>query len=338
MSLSSGVSVLEEYLDPDYLPEVLPHREGEVSAVFEMVSPLVRGGRPSNLFIHGGPGIGKTAVAKLVLREIQTEGVVPVYINCWYHRTEVALLSEILRQMAVPFPRKGRGVDELIAEFVERVRQEKLLVVLDEVDLLETPEVLYELSRASATLGVILISNDPFATRKFDSRAVSSLALTPLEFKSYTVEELVDILQERVNLARLDAQELAIKVAARFAFKNRSDVRYGLSLLLKAGRAAERTGDVLTAETVKHFDVGQSPKQEARQHEIEADHQKILDTLKGLKGEAFSNDLFTSYLRGGGQIAERTFRKYVRQLIDWKFITEEEVAGRGRRRKLRLSS
>ncbi|MBR9681872.1 MAG: AAA family ATPase [Candidatus Altiarchaeota archaeon] len=328
--------MIEEYLDPNYIPELLPHRENEVTAIFEMFRPLLENRRPSNAFIHGGPGIGKTAVAKLVLREIKEEGVIPIYINCWYHRTEAAVLAEILRQMSVPFPRKGRGVDELITEFMERVKGEKLLVVLDEIDLLENPDVLYELSRASPTIGALLISNDQYATKKFDSRVRSSLTLSTVEFKSYTVDELTDILQERATLARLPTNELAIRVAARLAFKNHSDVRYGLSLLLKAGRIAKKSGDTLTVDLIKQFDVTQSPKQANRELEIQDDHKRILESLKSSKGEAFSNEVFKKYIEDGGKIAERTFRKYVRQLIDWKFVEEEEVAGRGRRRRLRI--
>lgn len=330
--------VIEEYLDPDYIPEVLPHREAEITAIFDMMKPLLEGRRPSNLFVYGGPGIGKTAVAKLVLREIDEAGAHPIYLNCWYHRTEAALLSEILRQMSVPFPRKGRGVDELITEFLERVEGQQIMVVLDEVDLLENTEILYELSRASPTIGVMLISNDRYATKQLDGRVRSSLALEPIEFKPYTVDELTDILGERARLARLEAQNLAIRVAARFAYKNQSDVRYGLSLLLRAGRAAEQIGDVLTPETVKKFDVKQSPKKVNRKAEIDPKHKQILESLRKLGGEALSKQLYQQYREDGGDVAERTFRKYVRQLIDWKFIESEEVAGRGRRRKLRLLS
>lgn len=328
--------VIESYLDPNHIPNILPHREGEINAIFEIIRPLLENRRPSNIFIHGGPGIGKTAVAKLVLREIKKEGVYPVYINCWYHRTEAAVLAEILRQMSIPFPRKGRGIDELITEFLGRVKGEKLLVVLDEIDLLETPDVLYELSRASPTIGVMLISNDQYATRNFDSRVLSSLALSTIEFKKYNVEELTDILQERARFANLDVNELALRVAARLAFKNNSDVRFGLSLLLKAGRVVKSTGDPLTVDLIKQFDVIQSPKQELRESEIQEDHKKILEVLKKMKGEGFSKEVFEAYLKDGGKIAERTFRKYVRQLITWKFLGEEEVAGRGRRRKLRI--
>lgn len=328
--------VIEAYLDPNHIPDLLPHREGEINAVFEMIRPLIENRRPSNIFIHGGAGIGKTAVAKLVLRELKPEGVYQIYINCWYHRTEAAVLAEILRQMSVPFPRKGRGIDELITEFLERVKNERLLVVLDEIDLLESPDVLYELSRASPTIGIMLISNDQYATKNFDSRVLSSLALSTIEFKKYTVEELIDILQERAKLARLNVNELALRVAARLAFKNNSDVRFGLSLLLKAGRVVKISGDILTVDLIKQFDVVQSPKQEHRKTEIQPDHKKILDALKTMGGEGFSKEVFETYLKNDGKIAERTFRKYVRQLINWKFVGEEEVPGRGRRRKLRI--
>ena len=129
--------MIEEYLDPEYLPEVLPHRENEISAIFELLKPIIDGRRPINVFIYGPAGIGKTAVAKFVLRKFREEGVKGIYINCWYYRTEGAILAEFLRQMDIPMPRKGRSIDEFVREFRKAVEGLRCIVVLDEIDSIE---------------------------------------------------------------------------------------------------------------------------------------------------------------------------------------------------------
>lgn len=328
----------EEYLDPDYVPEVLPHREGEVGEVFELLKPLVDGRRATNVFLCGSAGIGKTAVGKFVMREFAGENVHGIYINCWYQRTEVAVLTEALRQLSYPVPRKGRSVDELVQEFMQNIDGEKLVFVLDEVDALTDDGVLYVLSRARVPVGVVMISNDQYAMRNFDQRVKSSLSPVTVEFERYSVEELVDILEERAKLAFRDFDPMAVKVAARLSFKHGSDVRYGMNLLLRAGRLAGKMGQRVEVEHVKSVDVKEDPKKEKRQGELEGEHKIVVEALRGLGGRATSLEVFTKYKELDGKGAERTFRKYVKELIELKVVGSEDLPGRGKRRLLRLES
>jgi cell division control protein 6 len=330
--------VRDEYLDPEYLPEVLPHREGETAEIFELLKPVASGKKPVNVFIYGPAGIGKTAVSKFVSKTFSEERVRGVYINCWYHRTEVAVLAEALRQLSYPVPRKGRSVDELVEDFVRNSEGERLVFIMDEIDALTDDGALYILSRAPTPIGIVMISNDPFALRKLDQRARSSLAPSEIEFRKYSVEELDSILQERARLAFREFDPVAIKVAARFAFKNGSDVRYGLSLLQRAGRLADKTGQPLGIEHIKAVEVNKNPKKEERQEELKGEHKIVVEALKSLGGSAPSLEVFAKYLKDGGKGAERTFRKYVRELIELKVLTEEDIPGRGKRRLLKLSN
>ena len=325
----------EEYLDPEYLPEILPHRENEIEAVFEMLRPVAEGRKPVNVFIYGPAGIGKTAVAKFVLRKFEEEGVRGVYINCWYFRTEGAIITEFLRQLNIPVPRKGRSVDELVREFMNNVEGEKIVVVLDEIDAVESEKVLYEMSRCG-NLGIVLISNDPYAFRKFDQRIISSLAPHSIEFRRYGVDEIYDILKERARIAGLEYEEEAMRVAARFTYMHGSDIRYGLLLLLRAGRLAEGEGEKLKIEHLKKVEVEENPKREMRKEELGEEHKKIIRALELMGGEASSGEVYRKYRKIGGLGAERTFRKYVSELIKLGMIKAEESVGRGRTRILKL--
>ena len=328
----------EEYLDPEFVPEVLPHREGEISEFFEMFKPLLEGKRPTNVFVHGVAGIGKTAVSRFITRSFSGEGAREIYINCWYHRTEVAVLAEALRQMSYPVPRKGRSVDELVNDFFRNVEDEKLIVIMDEFDALTDDGALYVLSRSKLPIGVILISNDPYSMRKLDPRVRSSLSPIEIEFKKYNVEELMSILDERAHLTFKNYNPLAVKVAARLAYRNGSDVRYGLSLLLRAGRLAEKMGQDLDIIHVKSVDVIKSPKKEKREGDLKGEHRIVVQAIQELKNKASSSEVFTKYRLIGGKGAERTFRKYVKELIELRVIDTEDLPGRGKRRLLKLAN
>jgi len=328
--------VREEYLDPDYLPNILPHREGEMGEAFELLKPLTSGKRPTNIFLHGPAGIGKTAVARFLMREFEKENVTGIYINGWYQRTEVAVLAEALRQLSYPVPRKGRSIDELVEDFFRNIEGENVVFVLDEVDALSEHNVLYVLSRAKVPIGVIMISNDPYAMRHLDQRVKSSLSPIDIEFKKYSVDELADILDERVKLAFHEYDSTAIKVAARLAFKHGSDVRYGLSLLLRAGRLARKMDQELGIEHVKSVDVKEDPKKEKRQGDLEGEHRVVVEAIKELGPDATSSAVFAKYREIGGKGAERTFRKYVKELIELQMVRAEDLPGRGKRRLLKV--
>ena len=61
----------EEVLSPEYLPEMLSHREQQIKQLADNLLPANRGRKPQNTFVFGSPGIGKTASAKYVFREFE---------------------------------------------------------------------------------------------------------------------------------------------------------------------------------------------------------------------------------------------------------------------------
>ncbi len=69
----------EEALTFEYVPKLLPHREGQVEEIANSIKPMLNGAKGTNLFITGAPGIGKTASLKWVLRELgeHTDEVLP---------------------------------------------------------------------------------------------------------------------------------------------------------------------------------------------------------------------------------------------------------------------
>ncbi|MEM2534371.1 MAG: AAA family ATPase, partial [Candidatus Nezhaarchaeales archaeon] len=210
--LSARIFKNREKLRPDYVPEYLPHREAEINKLAEILAPAVRGVRPSNVFIYGLPGTGKTAVTKYVLRKIETYArnysqdvkLKVAYINCRNENTSYRVLFNLCNYLNERVPFTGLSTAELFRRFIGALDKEKnlLFVVLDEVDFLvkvSGDDVLYKLTRINpdlhnAKVSIIGITNDLKFVEYLDPRVKSTLGEEELVFRPYTTEELADIL------------------------------------------------------------------------------------------------------------------------------------------------
>ena len=67
---STNIFKDREVLRHDYVPDKLPHREEQICCLGEIVAPVLKSSRCSNLFVYGKTGTGKTAVIKYVLNRL----------------------------------------------------------------------------------------------------------------------------------------------------------------------------------------------------------------------------------------------------------------------------
>ena len=58
--------VNKDVLLANYTPENIPHRDEQINQIANILAPCLRKNKPSNLFIYGKTGTGKTAVTKFV--------------------------------------------------------------------------------------------------------------------------------------------------------------------------------------------------------------------------------------------------------------------------------
>ena len=182
-----------EVLRSDYVPEYLPHREEQIRKLTEVLSPLLRGERPSNVFIYGLTGTGKTAVVKYVLKRISdyarktgNDKFVPVYINCRHENTTYRVLSTLVESLGGKVPFTGLSTAEVFRRLKVKIGSagKIVVIVLDEVDALVKrvgDEILYRLTRINEELergrvSVIGITNDVRFRDNLDPRVRSSLS------------------------------------------------------------------------------------------------------------------------------------------------------------------
>jgi len=251
----------KKVLQVNYAPTKVPHRDEQINQVAGILAPSLRLDKPSNIFIYGKTGTGKTLCVKHTTNEIMKiaeKNKVPLkvfYLNCKLRRvadTEYRLIAQLAREFGETVPPTGLPTDEIYKIFLSALEKEKILLVLvlDEIDQLINragDEILYNLTRLNSELSksqisIIGISNDLIFTDQLDPRIKSSLSEEELVFPPYNALQLQDILKQRSKLAfKNDVLDKGvIEKCAAYAAREHGDARRALELLRVAAELAER--------------------------------------------------------------------------------------------------
>ena len=196
MTKDEVVGLFESFLDKEsifinkkvfqsnYAPDEVMHREKEVKLIADILAPSLKLDRPSNIFIYGKTGTGKTLTVKHVtsrILEVAEKRSVPLkvfYLNCKLNRiadTEYRLVAQLARDNCKEIPPTGLPTDEVYKIFFSSIDNEKqaIILVLDEIDQVVKKAgdgLLYNLIRVNselknAQLSIIGITNDLAFTR-----------------------------------------------------------------------------------------------------------------------------------------------------------------------------
>ncbi|MDD5331239.1 MAG: ORC1-type DNA replication protein [Candidatus Nanoarchaeia archaeon] len=251
-------------LQINYTPENIPHRDEQIKLIAGVLAPALRMEKPSNLFIYGKTGTGKTVCITKVsndLIKIAEKNDLPLkilYLNCKLKRvadTEYRLIAQLTREFGVEVPATGLPTDEIYKIFIKNIDQQKMLliIVLDEIDQLVKKiddGILYNLTRLNYELknteiSIIGISNDLTFTNDLDPRVKSSLSEEELVFPPYNAMQLQSILKERSKICFHEGaiEQGVIEKCAAYAARDHGDARRALELLRVAGEIAERTNE-----------------------------------------------------------------------------------------------
>lgn len=252
-------------LQSSYIPEEILHRDEQTTQIAKVLAPCLRLERPSNLFIYGKTGSGKTLTVQNTLKQIEIisdRENIPIsfiYINCKLKKvadTEYRLIAEITRLFGREIPPTGLPTDEVYKIFYKTIEREKriIILVLDEIDQLVKKigdEIIYNLTRINtelknSQLSIIGISNDVMFADNLDPRVKSSLSEEELIFPSYNAIQIQDILKTRSSLSIKDGviEDGVIAKCAAYAAREHGDARRALELLRVAVELAERKNSI----------------------------------------------------------------------------------------------
>lgn len=309
----------EGTLDEVFVPTRILHREDQLRELERCLKPALHNKSIQNVFLVGVPGTGKTAIARWVLENYFKEA--SAYVNCWKCRTTHQVLKEILLSIQIPVHGREPTAD-LINKLGKLIGKRKIIVCLDEVDRLRKFDVLYMLPRSNC--GLLLISTYCHALINLANRIKSSLVLTKIEFPTYNVDELYDILEDRAKFAFRSGtlKDELIKIASVAA---RGDVRAGLEILRKAGKKAEVRGlNKITVHEIKEAIAEASRLQKFYPLHRLNEHQMIIYGILGKKKRTLSGLLYREYCKLVAKpVVKRAYRNYMRKMVELGLVKSE---------------
>jgi len=262
-----------EALLEEWTPDELVGRDDELRRYHAALQPVINNETPSNIFLYGKSGVGKTAATRFLLRALEHDAkdveeldLHTIEINCDGLNSSYQVAVELVNGLRSPSDQiSNTGYPQAsVYQFLFDELNElggTVLIVLDEVDHLEDDSLLYQLPRArsngdvtEAKLGVIGISNDLDFRNSLSSKVRSSLCEKEVSFSAYDATELKLVLQQRKGVAFHESavDEGVIEMCAAFGAKDSGDARKALDLLLEAGDfAREQEAEMISEAHVR---------------------------------------------------------------------------------------
>ncbi len=348
-------------LQSNYTPKSAPYRGDQINQLAGILAPSLRMEKPSNVFIYGKTGTGKTLVAKYVTHNIMkiahknNKQVTLVYLNCKLKRvadTEYRLIAQVARELGEEIPPTGLPTDEVYRIFINLLNKKHqiLIIILDEIDQLVRKagdDILYNLTRLSSELkgseiSFIGISNDLMFVDNVDPRVRSSLSEEEMVFPSYNAVQLEKILRQRVSIAFREhvISEGVVEKCAAYAAREHGDARRALELLRVAGEVAERKNQFkilvedidIAEEKIEKDRIIDSVTMQPKQFKLTL--YSVIAVCKGLEKGVFTGDVYETYRRnciacGIEPLTQRRLGDIIAEL-DMLGVVNAKVISKGR--------
>ncbi|MBT3720988.1 ORC1-type DNA replication protein [archaeon] len=310
-------------LQTTYTPESILHRDHQINEVASILAPALKEEKPSNLFIYGKTGTGKTLTIKHITQNMfnianqRNISMKTIYLNCKMKRiadTEYRIIAQIIKELGEEVPYTGLPTDEVYNKFfriIKKTNTKTMIILLDEIDQLikkAGDEVIYNLTRINSELpniqiSLVGISNNLLFTDNMDPRVRSSLSEEEIVFPPYNALQLQDILKKRSDEAFIDGviENGVIAKCAAYSAREHGDARRALELLRVAGELAERAG--ISKVRIDHIDRAEEKIEKERILEIVKTQPKqsqvtllsLIHLLDKNKRKIFTGDVYELY-------------------------------------------
>ncbi|WP_226479134.1 Cdc6/Cdc18 family protein [Natrinema amylolyticum] len=294
------------YVFRDDYPTPILHRNTELNALSRALKPTGYGRRAEDVLIHGPSGVGKTASARWMLRKLQQQwGLESTVVEC-SGKTRNGIIHEAVTEHSNSgVVHRNQPRDELVDGLATAVGDGPYVLVLDEADVIPDLDVLEDLFAVDG-VSVVAIAHQQVewlnrVDRDFRSHFRGD---SQIEFRKYGVDELVDILQPRVEhglegdpTRNGDLEWIADETGgvARWAIK---------SVLSAAELALERKHDHFHDEDVADaFERAKRKIRKANLRSLPLPHQRLYELVRVI-GPISGSEMKTTYWQFKSEIFE----------------------------------
>lgn len=328
LSAEESLFLNEIALDFEYLPKELPYRENQQHYLAECIAPLFNNRMGKNILITGSPGIGKTAALRFILREMEEKGLdkqaIPLYVNCWKKDTAHKIVLDICSQIGYKWV-QNKKTDEILKEITEILNKTAAVIVLDEIDKIDSDQIIYELLEDIYRKTIFLITNEKEWLAEMDSRVRSRLLPEIVEFKPYNLAETRGILRRRVEYAFVpnvwddDAFETIVKKCLGL-----NDLRPGIFLLRQAGQVAESKASRKIHLEHANIAIEKLASMKIRSSkDMTGEEKYVISLVKQMAGKTIT-EMYDEYKKVHDK-SYRTFFRKIKDLEDAGLVEIEEL-------------
>ncbi|KAK4103133.1 P-loop containing nucleoside triphosphate hydrolase protein [Parathielavia hyrcaniae] len=253
--LSSPYQLARTQLHVASVPTSLPCREAEFSLVYSHLEAAITDGSGTCIYISGTPGTGKTATVREVVSHLdaavradELDDFIFVEINGMKitdpHQSYSLLWEALKGQRVSP----AQALDLLERDFSRpSPRRVPCVVLMDELDQLVTKNqgVMYNFFnwpglRHSRLIVLAVANTMDLPERTLSNKISSRLGLTRITFPGYNHEQLMRIVQSRLEGVPGDIVDAdAVQFAARKVAAVSGDARRALDICRRAVELAE---------------------------------------------------------------------------------------------------
>ena len=311
-----------------FVPREVEHRDAEVNHLSSVLEPITNGEPADTAIVTGPSGVGKTCVSKFVTERLREEvlDVEATYVNCWRNYSRFRTLYQILDDIGatIDIHRQSTPHDELI-DRLQQYDGPRTVVILDEVDQLEDPSVIYDLHSLPQFAIICIANKEEELFSRVDDRLVSRLRSSEhVRMDKYHNEQLYDILSARAKWG-LENGVIADEQLYQIADAAAGDARLAIGMLRSAASTADRENrEEITNDML--LDAAEDARAQIKQKSLDSltPHQRVVYDIVRDHGPLGPSEIHDRYTEAvDDPRTKRTVRTYLSKMAQYNLLEAE---------------
>ncbi|WP_121744432.1 Cdc6/Cdc18 family protein [Natronorubrum halophilum] len=321
--------IKDRWVFDDAYPTDILHRNEELNSLSRLLKPATAGDRAHDILIHGPSGVGKTATARWMLRDLRKRAAVSsALLECSGQTANGIIHEAVEKYPAGTVVQRNQPRSELV-QTLEKIVDEPYIIVLDEADVIPDLDVLEDLlSIELVSVIAITHSENEWLNRVDRDLRPRFRGDSQIDYRKYHVPELVDILEPRVEHG-LIGRPVSTDQLEWIADETGGVARWAIKSVLAAAELAGERGheSIHESDVADSFERAKAKIREANLQSLPVTHQRLYELVRAV-GPTGGVKMKRAYLEHQEAIAGRdndpvTWRQagnYLSKMEDYDLI------------------